>query len=221
MSPPVSNILIVASHMDDEVISCGGTIAKHVVDGDFVTVCVIANRAYGHQYNGEEIKEEIDDCLSAQKVLGYQKFLYLGQKDECLDHSLITVITDLEKAVADTKPTVVYLPWSGDFNQDHRAVFGAIMVVCRPYAPHRVNTLIAYESMSTSPVHAPFIPSLYVDIGLYIEKKIQALKCYRREAREWPHPRSPEGIMVLAKRRGSEIGLEEAESFMVIREISR
>jgi len=221
MSPPVSRVLVVASHMDDEVISCGGTIARHVEKGDFVTVCVVANRAYGHQYNGEEIKEEIDDCLSAQKVLGYQKFLYLGQKDECLDHSLITVITDLENAVADTEPTVVYIPWCGDFNQDHRAVFGASMVVCRPYAPHRVDTLIAYESTSASQFYNPFIPSLYVDIGLYIEKKIQALKCYRREAREWPHPRSPEGIMVLAKRRGSEIGLEEAESFMVIREISR
>ena len=49
-------------------------------------------------------------------------------------------------------------------------------------------------------------------------KKIQALKCYERELRKFPHPRSLEGIEILAKKRGLEIGFPASEAFVVLRE---
>jgi LmbE family N-acetylglucosaminyl deacetylase len=45
-------VLVIVAHMDDEVLGCGGTIARHVECGDNVSVCFIAHRAYNHQDQG-------------------------------------------------------------------------------------------------------------------------------------------------------------------------
>ena len=44
------------------------------------------------------------------------------------------------------------------------------------------------------------------------------MQAYARELREFPHPRSLEGIEVLARKRGMEIGFVAAEAFMVVRD---
>lgn len=221
MSRPVSKAMVVCAHMDDEVLSCGGTIARHVAHGDDVTVCVLANRSYGHEYDADAVHAEINDCLEAQKILGYQRFLYYGQPDERLGERLVAVIADIERAAADVSPDIVYLPWKGDLHQDHRATFDATMVAFRPYAPNAPVKLLAYESASASPFLGPFAPNCYVDIAAHLETKIAALNRYRREAREWPHPRSGDGIIAKARQRGSEVGLEAAEAFMMIRSVVR
>jgi hypothetical protein len=59
----------------------------------------------------------------------------------------------------------------------------------------------------------------YVDIGSYLEQKLSALSCYEVEARSYPHPRSPEGVSVYARKRGAEVGFHAAEAFMVLREV--
>jgi hypothetical protein len=58
-----------------------------------------------------------------------------------------------------------------------------------------------------------FIPNLYVDIRSTLELKLKAASCYDLEIRQFPHPRSIEGIKTLAKLRGMEVGLEAAEAF--------
>ena len=37
------NILVIAAHPDDEVLGCGGTIARHAAAGDAVTILILAN----------------------------------------------------------------------------------------------------------------------------------------------------------------------------------
>jgi LmbE family N-acetylglucosaminyl deacetylase len=63
------------------------------------------------------------------------------------------------------------------------------------------------------------LPNLYVDINGVLDRKIAALACYETENRAYPHPRSPEGLLVYAKKRGMEVGLEAAEAFVVLRDI--
>ena len=52
-----------------------------------------------------------------------------------LTHSQIKLIIPLEEVVQDVRPDIVYLPHRGDLNQDHRAVFDAVLVACRPWPP--------------------------------------------------------------------------------------
>ena len=216
-------ILVIAPHMDDEVLGCGGTIIRHVDSGDHVMVCIVANRSYNHKYDQNLIEQEKDCCKKAKEILSYQDLVFLDLPDEQLDQSQIDIIIPLEEIVNSCKPDTVYIPNRGDLNQDHRAVFEASRVVCRPNAEHRVTTLRAFEvPSSTDQVPKaqewPFIPNYYVNVKSTLGKKVEAMACYSKESKPFPHPRSAEGLRVYAQKRGMEVGIEAAEAFVVLRD---
>ena len=220
------NVLVIAPHMDDEVLGVGGTICRHVDAGDSVRVCVVANRAYGHRYDEELIAEERDAACRAKAVLGYETIEFLGLPDERLDAVIQDIIIPLEGLYQRIQPQVVYVNHRGDNNQDHQAVFRAAMVVCRPYGGADLQGLYSYEVPSSTDQSPPllesaFLPSRYVDISTYLDRKLSALRCYERELRAFPNPRSIEGVTSYARKRGSEVGMEAAEAFMVLRELCR
>lgn len=216
-------VLVIAAHMDDEILGMGGTIAKHVAAGDEVTVCIACKRAYYHQFDPAVVEEEKAAAQRAAVVLGYQDIRFLGLRDELLDERLLDVIVPLEECVLKLRPDIVYIHHRGDSNQDHRAVFQASMIACRTISQHKVPRMLAYEVPSSTEQAPPFPeygfqPNYYVDISQFLERKIEAMKAYARELRQFPHPRSAKGIEVLAQKRGMEIGFQAAEAFVVVRD---
>ena len=216
------NVLVIAPHMDDEALGAGGTIARHVALGDRVSVCFVADRIYDHKLDQSKVEEERRCARAAQEQLGYQDAIFLGLADERLDACVQDVIIPLEQAVSTIRPDIVYLPHRGDNHQDHRAVFEAAQVVFRP-AVSGVQRILCYETPSSTEQAPPdvttaFLPTCYVDIAPYLERKLAAVACYERESRQFPHPRSPEAIRALAAWRGSRVGFHAAEAFAVVRE---
>ena len=124
------------------------------------------------------------------------------------------------KIMNEVEPDIVYIPHKGDLNKDHRLVFESSLVATRP--PTTVKRILSYEVLSEtewgSPLE-PFTPNLYEDISKTFCKKLLAMKEFASELKEYPHPRSLESIEVLAKKRGSEICVNYAESFLLIREV--
>jgi LmbE family N-acetylglucosaminyl deacetylase len=170
-------------------------------------------------------KEELA-AAEAKSVLGYQDIHLLGLPDERLDGVLQEIIIPLEKLYNQVKPDIVFINHRGDNNQDHRAVFNAAMVVCRPYASVQLKSLYSYEVPSSTDQAPPlpenaFLPNLYVNISDHMDRKLCALKCYQKELRSFPHPRSIEGVSTYAKKRGSEVGMAAAEAFVVLRDLWR
>ncbi len=217
-------VMVIAPHMDDEVLGVGGTIARHVDHGDTLTVCIVANRAYDHTYHADDIQNEMAAARSAQGVLGYQQLSFLNLPDEQLDRSLRDVIVPLESVYNDVQPEIVYLCHRGDTHQDHNAVFRAGMIVCRALSAHRASRVLCYEVPSSTDQCGPFAestftPNFYVDIEPYLTRKTEALRCYQRELRDYPHPRSPEGLEIYARKRGTEVRLRAAEAFMIVRDL--
>jgi N-acetylglucosamine malate deacetylase 1 len=216
-------ILVISPHMDDETLGVGGTIAKHVASGDEVHVIVVAHRVYNHQYDQQATEIEKKATLNAQKVLEYQHLEFLDLPDERLDHCIQEILIPLEDAFNQIKPEVLYSPFYGDNNQDHRAVFEAARVLARPASHIKVKRFLLYEVLSSTDQSPPlphnvFLPNFYVNISETIDKKLEALCCYERELRPFPHPRSETGIRTLALKRGMEAGFSHAESFMLLRD---
>lgn len=218
-----NKILVIAPHMDDEVLGCGGVIAKHKDEGDKVWVIFIAHRIYNHRFDADKNKIERTHALKAKSILSYHKAIFLDLNDERLDASIQDIIIPLERHVKSLKPEVVYVPFKKDNNQDHRAVFDALRVAIRPLATPFIKGVYMYEIPSSTEQSPPlpenaFLPNYYVDITKYINKKINAYRCYKTEKRNYPHPRSERGLRILAQKRGTEIGFKYAEAFMILRD---
>lgn len=217
-------ILVIAPHMDDEVLGCAGTICKHCQKGDKVSVVFVAHRAYGHKFDAQKNAAERACALAAQKAIGYDKAYFLGLADEQLDGSVQKIIIALEPIVQKMRPEMVYLSFRCDNNQDHRAVFDACRVVLRPQATPYIKDIRMYEVPSSTEQSPPlpenaFLPNYYADITDFIDRKIAAMGCYKTELRRYPHPRSVRALRVLAQKRGIEMGFRYAEAFMSIRQV--
>jgi LmbE family N-acetylglucosaminyl deacetylase len=213
-------ILVIAPHPDDEVIGAGGTIARHVADGDEVHLCVVT-QGYSPPWPGDTVEIARRQVEAACKVLGIERTSFLGFPTVKLNAVPNMELTStLQKIVDEVKPEVVYTSSAHDVNQDHRIVFEATLVAARPLPGSPVRRLLSCEAGPTARYgHLPFVPNVYVDIAAFLGKKLEAIKCYRTELREPPHPRSLAGLELIAWERGQSVGLKAAECFQLIREV--
>ena len=218
------NVLVIAPHMDDEVLGCGGTISRHVDSGDDVCVCVVCNRAYDHEYDTKAIDAEKRSAEEARAVLGYGMLRYLDLPDERLYAHLQEAIAGIERVVAAVQPDVVYTAFGGDLHQDHRTVAHAVNIALRAGVAPSVKRALAFEvpsgtDQALSGLGTPFTPTVFVDIEATLDRKIAAMRAYSREMRAFPHPRSLDMLMAKARSRGAQAGLAAAEAFVLLREI--
>jgi LmbE family N-acetylglucosaminyl deacetylase len=223
MSASPKKVLVIAPHMDDEVLGMGATISKHVHSGHEVYVCFIAHRVYKRKYDKKRNQKEVKDALDAQKVLGYKESEFFNLNDERLDAAIQDILIPLEKYVEKVKPEIVYSNFYGDNHQDHRAVFQAVRIAIRPSAGVTPTKWFLYETPSSTEQSPPiiegtFMPNYYVDVEGFLETKLKAYNCYETEKRELPNSRAPEALKALAVKRGVEAGLKCAEAFMLMRD---
>lgn len=217
-------ILIIAPHPDDEVLGCGGTIAKYSKRGNEVYLCIVT-KAYSPDWSEEFIENRTKEIEESNRTLGIKKTFFLGFPTVKLDTIPQKQLNDsLSRVINEIKPEIVYIPHSGDVSRDHRLVFEGALVATRPNVASSVKKVLCYETLSETEWgrgFREFIPNLYEDITDEIRIKLEAMKAYGSEIKNYPHPRSLEVIEVLAKKRGSEAGMRSAEAFMLIREIKK
>lgn len=221
------NILVVAAHPDDEVLGCGGTMAKLAADGHDVTIAIL----------GEGITSRLDDPALAdpgalselhaasQRVadaLGAKRLHMFSLPDNRFDSlPLLDVIKPIEKLIEDARPEVVFTQHGGDLNIDHTVTYRAVLTATRPMPHCCVRAVYSYEVNSSSewsfqkfsPV---FRGQVFYDISDYLDRKIEAMMLYESEAQAFPYPRSPEALRAQAQRWGAVCGMEAAEVFDVV-----
>jgi LmbE family N-acetylglucosaminyl deacetylase len=218
-------ILVVAAHTDDEALGCGGTIARHVAEGDTVYAVFLADGVTSRpNANDEELKQRSAAAERAHEILGIKKAYMLSFPDNRMDSiPLLDIVQKLENVFAEVQPQVVYTHHNGDLNVDHRITHQAALTACRPVPGCSVKEIYAFEVLSatewSTPGTTPFNPNVFIDISSYLEIKLQALAAYKLEMREEPHARSLANARRLAEFRGSCVGLEAAESCSLVRKI--
>ena len=219
----MKTILVVAAHADDEALGCGGTIARHVAEGDTVHAVFLADGVSSRQgADAHELEQRLAAAEQARQVLGITTTTFLGLPDNRLDSlPLIDIIRPLETVVRQISPQVIYTHHYGDLNIDHRIAHQAVMTACRPIPECPVKEIYAFEVMSSTEWNSvglmPFLPNFFNDISVYLEIKLKAMEAYMLEMRPMPHSRNKEHLTALARHHGHCLGLDAAEAFMVIR----
>jgi N-acetylglucosamine malate deacetylase 1 len=216
------NTLIIAPHPDDEVLGCGGTI-KRLASGGTRVYVLIATRGKKEMYSEESIRNTRNDAMNAHKILGVAETRFLDFPAPDLDMiSTAEISGAISEVIKDLDISTVYLPHHGDIHHDHRVVFQSGLVAARPVNGNPVKRIFVYETLSETEWAAPscnncFIPTFFVNISDQISAKLEAMRCFRTQLREFPNPRSLKAIEALANLRGSTIGVNFAEAFMTVR----
>ena len=217
-------VLVIAPHQDDEILGCGGVMARHVNEGDTVHLLIIT-RGIPEIFPPEQIGETRQELYAANKLLGVSSFHFLDFPAPGLDGVPSYKIADAISIVIRAKqPQIVYLPHRGDIHSDHRIVFDATLVAARPINNCPVKKLLCYETLSETEWAPPFsndafIPTVFVDISNFLKSKLKAMACYQSQLKNSPHSRSLQSIEALARIRGGTVGVPAAEAFMLVRDI--
>ena len=215
-----SSILVVAAHPDDEVLGCGGIIAKHVELGDKVNVLFLTDgvsaRNGTDENNATERAERNESACMALGILGVSDVVFETFPDNQLDSiPLLKIVKVIESMAKRACPNVVYSHSSADLNVDHVVAAKAVRTAFRPTKDSTVDKLLSFEVMSSTEwafgLNGVFKPNVYIDVSQFWDKKIAALECYMAEMRSSPHARSFRSIEAHGARNGEAVGFEYAE----------
>ncbi len=220
----LNQILVFAAHPDDEVLGCGGTIARHVQEGDNVAVTILAEGITSRSVvpgPSDQLVDELSalaqSARSANRILGVAHLELLSFPDNRMDAvPFEEVLSIVRERLQRWKPRVVYTHHGGDVNVDHRIIHEAVVRACAT-APW-VEELLCFEVPSSTEwqpaaLGSPFLPDVFVEVSDSLKLKMEALRAYASEMRPFPHARSFEAVEALARWRGASSGVNAAEAF--------
>lgn len=218
--------LLVVAHPDDETLGAGASMWKWSHQGDTVDVCIMCTEAKARAFRPSE--EELgDDMNTSNRFLGVNK-IYEGTFPNIEMNTVphLKLVQFIEAAIKESEPDIIITHHPADTNNDHlqtsMACQEAIRLFQRRPEVKRLREFWYMEVPSCTEwainsAMRVFIPNCYVEVGLEgIDAKIKALSMYRGVMRVYPHPRSTEYIKSLAVYRGSQWGVNYAESFEVV-----
>jgi len=220
----MNTVLVVVAHPDDEVLGCGGVIAKHIVQGDSVHILFMTDGVASRNESKNNAVERLAAAQDAAQILGINSFVNADFPDNKMDSiPLLDVVKEIEDQITQLQPEIIYTHHIGDLNIDHQVTHKAVMTACRPQPDFCVKEIYAFEVLSSTEWNTPgvevFSPNVFIDITDYIDIKKQALEVYSKEMRQPPHSRSIDNVLRLNTFRGNSVGMKYAEAFMILRVI--
>ena len=216
------------SHPDDEILGCGGTVASFIKKGDEVNILILGEGITSRDENRDQKKRNIEmnslreDIHRANEIIGTTNLFFYDFPDNRFDTvPLLDIVKTIEKIKAIIKPTIIFTHFKNDLNIDHRITYNAVITATRPISDETVKEIYCFEVLSSTEWNYPlsFSPNTFFDVSQTIEIKINALKEYKNELRDYPHPRSLKGVMLNAENWGLKVGLGYAEAFECARVI--
>lgn len=231
MSQKKRKVLVIAAHPDDEILGCGGTMAKLVKQGAEVHSLILGEGATSRNFKRDRTKQQNElsslyqSAQKAGKILGIKSTTLEQFPDNRMDGvDLLDIIKVIEKHIQEIKPDTVFTHFYGDLNIDHQRAYEATLTACRPQPNHCVKNILLFEVLSSTDyrpaLEKSFQPNWFEDIHKTFALKMKALKCYESEMRPWPHSRSYQSVETLSQSRGATAGMKAAEAFLLIRKLN-
>ena len=219
-------VLVLAPHPDDEILGCGGTIARMVDEGLDVDVAIVTS-GQPPAFCAQSVARVQAEAQRAHEFLGIRATHLLDFPAAGLDRIAASELNAaIGKLICDLRPDTMFVPFLGDVHQDHQLTFLAAMVGARPRDDHAPSRILAYETLSetnwyAAPMTPAFVPNVFIDIGAALERKLTAFGMFESQVKAFPDERSLATIEALARLRGSTVFLRAAEAFVTVRTIER
>tara|TARA_B100001939_G_scaffold347636_1_gene369885 strand:- start:1563 stop:2273 length:711 start_codon:yes stop_codon:yes gene_type:complete len=228
-------ILVIAAHPDDEILGLGGTL-NYLKKLENSIKVVIMSKGIASRYElndkkniSKEIQSHLNCIEESKKIIGYDDLVVHDLPDNKFDSiPILDVIKIVEKEIESYKPDVIFTHHGGDLNIDHRIVFQSVITATRPVNVNCENLKYIFSFQTPSSTewqvsyNKSFFPNYFFHLDLEnINAKVNAMDKYTFEKREYPHPRSKEALINLAKYNGTLINKRYAEAFILIKGLSQ
>lgn len=172
---PAKRVLVLAPHMDDEIIGCGGTIYKYAKNNIPVSVVytTLSNKDLFNRIPANELnKIRVEEAKRSSKILGIQNSYYLNN-DDSSDEQWHYDTNDILSILNSEKPDLVLLPFYSDSHNDHiKTNYLFKNCVLNGFS----SNVAAYE------VWSPMImPSTIINITQEMEFKLMAIREHKSQ----------------------------------------
>lgn len=218
--------LVLVAHPDDEILGFGGAGATLTANGAVVQPVILCGDVDVRTLKPTN-EELYADTLNANKTVGFAEPV-LGDFPNIRMNTVphVEIVQFIERQIERFQPTRIFTHHPGDLNDDHVQVSKACQAAARlfqrrsdvrPIEELYFMEILSSTEWSFAAGSSAFQPNTFVEIGEHgVQKKIDALACYRKVMRDFPHPRSAEVLKGLAAYRGAQAGYEYAEAFQLV-----
>ena len=218
----MNKVLAIAVHPDDETLGCGGTLIKHKENGDEI-FWLILTKANQKITSIENIVEKQSEYVKqVAETYGFDNWQQIDFITTELDrYPLGDLIYAISNYINQIKPNVIYYHHFADVHSDHRIAFDAINACTKNFRYPFIDVIYLFETLSETEFapalrNKAFVPNVFNDITPFMNKKLEIMKLFTTEQMNEPLPRALSTIKALARYRGSRIGVEYAEAFMLL-----
>jgi len=207
----MNNILVLSPHTDDAELGCGGTIAKFIKEGKniFWIVFSTADESLPDNMAKDTLANEFKKVTKSVGLTRKNFEIYHFPVRKLSDHRQ-EVLEELVKFRKSFKPDLVIGPSLNDFHQDHTVVANEMI---RAYKSS--SNIICYELPWN---HIQFNTQLFIELSdEFIRTKIKMMNVYKSQFYLKRTYFNRDFIKGLARTRGSQINVNYAEAFEVVR----
>jgi len=186
--PEGSNVLVLSPHPDDDILGCGGTLAKHKKAGHTITSVTLTDGSLGDPSFPDSntlIREREAESERAAQIIGISRCEFLREKDQKLEcnESIVKKVANLLDKI---KPDLLYLPFFLDNHPDHAATH---KIFYRVAQKNTVQTnCCLYETW------APLYPNILVDVSTEMALKVRAIEEYKTQLKHYDYVRICKGL---------------------------
>ena len=173
-----TNILIVAPHMDDEIIACGGVMQKYLKQGAKVTVVFMTDGSEGNP-NYEAVvltKLRKEESRGACALLGVTDLIFLDNIERSFKNTEENK-QSIKDIVEEKNIDAVFYPMTFDGNRDHVATSWIVL--------DALKALNVNMNLYGYCVWSPLIPTLTVNIDDEIEQKVKAMELFTTQLEQF------------------------------------
>jgi len=194
-------ILVFSPHPDDEVLGCGGTLAKLKKEGCIIRVILVTK---GELFSpaGKSANYRLDEFKNALKILEINDFIFLNYNDGKIPVSG-KILNDYLKFYNEFLPDTIFLPSLSDNHIDHINVTRGVIKALE-------NNLRLNVTLSFYEIVKPVNVNLINDISDYFDIKLKAFQCYQSQQNQYNYLQT---LKALAQLRGAAIGSNAGEGF--------